>query len=58
MAERNGRAVAFRSSDDLVNRLDLFDANKFLIQAAVEIGESVWIDPKLMQDRGVQVFDV
>ena len=29
-------------SDDLVNRLDVFDADELLIQAAVEVASSGW----------------
>jgi hypothetical protein len=45
-------------SDDLPDRVHVLDADQFLVQAAVEVGELVRVEAHLMQDRGVQVFDV
>ncbi|CAD72466.1 hypothetical protein-transmembrane prediction [Rhodopirellula baltica SH 1] len=46
------------SGDDFVDGANVFDANQFLVQATIEVGQMVWIESHLMQDRGVQVTDV
>ena len=55
LSTRTGKAIPL---GDLVDRFDVLDANQFLIQAAVEIGESIGIQAHLVQDRRVKLFDV
>ena len=43
---------------DLLNRLHRFDADQFLVQAAEEVTQAVGVQAELVQDRGVQAFDV
>jgi hypothetical protein len=54
---RVGRPSGQRSSDGLLDRVHVLDTDQFLVQAAVEVGELVWIEPDQIQDRGVQVPD-
>ena len=42
----------------LPNWLGVLDANEFLIEAAVEICQAVWIEAHLVQQRRMQVPDV
>ncbi len=50
--------VADQLQHDLMDGFDRFHADQFLVQARVEVGESIGVDAQLMQDRGVQSFDV
>ena len=50
--------VADQLQHDLMDRFDRFHADQFLVQTRVEVGESIGVDAQLMQDRGVQSFDV
>src|SRR5690606_33714728 len=45
-------------SNDLVNRLDVFDPDQLLIQSSIEVRKLVGIDTQLMEDGGVQTPDV
>jgi hypothetical protein len=46
------------ASDDLPDRFSTFDADKLLLQAAVEVGQAVGIETELGEHRGVKVLDV
>ena len=46
------------SDNDLLNRIGTFDADQSLIESTVEIGQSVGIEPELLQNRGVNPFDM
>ena len=50
--------LRFFSGDNLSNRLGPFDADQFVLQAAIEIGQVIGVEPHLLQDGGVQMFDV
>jgi hypothetical protein len=41
------------SADDFSDRFDGFDADQFLVQPGMEIGEVVRVESELMQYRGV-----
>ena len=43
---------------NLLDRLRAFDADEFLVEAAVEVGQLVRVEAHLVQDGGVQVLDV
>src|SRR5579871_4908871 len=45
-------------SNELLDRLGLLDADQFLIQPAVKIGQTVGVEAELMEHGGVQVADV
>src|SRR5690348_12692411 len=39
-----------------MDRVGALDADQLLVQAAVEVGQAVWVEPELVQDRGVEVL--
>ena len=55
----HGRSVLSRScSDQLADGLGTFDADELLMQAGVEVVESVGVEAELVQDRSMEVLDV
>ena len=47
-----------RLRDDRINRIRALDSHELLIEAVVEVGAIVRIEAELVQDGGVEVFDV
>src|SRR5437879_13614597 len=45
-------------SDNLADRLGAFDPDELLVQAAVEVAESVGVEPELVQDRSMKLLDM
>ena len=45
--------LTLRQLDDLLDRFDTFDPDKFLVEAPVEIREPVGVEAHLLQDRRV-----
>src|SRR5205823_14159743 len=43
---------------DFLDRLGAFDPDQLLVEAAVEIGQAIRLEAELVQDGGVEVFDV
>lgn len=37
-----------QSGNDLVNRLDFFNPDQFLVQTTVEVGQAIWIESQLL----------
>src|SRR5438105_1947587 len=45
-------------SDDLPDRLGPLDPHELLVQAAVEVAESIGVEAELVQDRSMEALDV
>ena len=54
---RDGReCIPLESQHDFVDGIDVFDADKFLVQTAVEIGQVIGVKSHEMQGCRVQIF--
>src|SRR5580693_6475627 len=52
------RSIGNPLSNELLDRLRPLDADQLLVEAVVEVGQLVRVEPELVQNGGVQILDV